>query len=116
MAGRRRKAVRIAREKGHFIKEWRRHRGLTQEQLAERIDTSASAISQLETGKQSYTQRILEDIALALNTEPASLLAEDPARQDEIWQLLEKIRRLPPATRRQAIAILETFAMTGTNQ
>lgn len=95
----------------HFLREWRKYRGLTQEQLGERVDVSGSNISLLENGKQNYTQRILEEIALALNTEPACLLAEDPTAQDGEWQLLAKLRRLSPLERRQALAILDALSL-----
>lgn len=77
---------------------------------------SKANISRIENSETPYTQDVLETLALALNTEPASFLVEDPMSHDEIWQLLQKLRRLPPATRRQAVAILETFTMTGTDQ
>lgn len=116
MAGRRRPRAIPATRKRHFLKEWRRYRGLTQEQLAERIDTSASTISQLETGKQGYTQRTLEELALALATEPASLLAENPADGGDVWRLLERLRQLSPTARRQALTILDALSDTGTDR
>jgi transcriptional regulator with XRE-family HTH domain len=100
------------RRSRHFVRAWRKYRGLTQEQLADRIGVSGSNISLLESGKQNYTQRILEELALALGTSPASLLAEDPADQTGAWQIMEKLRLLSPAERRRAIAILDALART----
>ncbi len=102
------------RRQRHFVRAWRKYRGLTQEQLADRIGVSGSNISLLESGKQNYTQRILEELALALGTSPASLLAEDPADQTGAWQIMEKLRLLSPTARRQAIAILDALARAGT--
>lgn len=96
----------------HHLRAWRKYRGLTQEQLADRIGMSGSNISLLESGKQNYTQRILDELALALSTSPASLLTEDPGDQTEMRKIVDKLQRLSPATRRQAIAILDALART----
>jgi transcriptional regulator with XRE-family HTH domain len=101
----------------HFIKEWRKARGLTQEQLAERIGVAVSTISQLETMKQGYSQPTLEAIADALNCEPADLLMRKPPSKnsddpsDGIWSIWET---LDPPAKIQAVKILETFKKTGT--
>lgn len=95
----------------HFIKEWRKFRGLTQEQLAERIGVAVSSISQLETMKQGYSQPTLEAIADALDCEPADLLMRNPTQPEAIWSIWETLDQ--PA-KNQAIQILETFRKTGT--
>lgn len=101
----------------HFIKEWRKHRGMTQERLAERIGVAVSSISQLETMKQGYSQPTLEAIADALGCEPADLLMRKPPSKDDpdpnngIWSIWENLDQ--PA-KKQAIEILETFRKTGT--
>lgn len=95
----------------HFIKEWRKFRGLTQEQLAERIGVAVSTISQLETMKQGYSQPTLEAIADALGCEPADLLMRNPGQPNEIWSIWET---LDQPQKIQAVRILETFKKTGT--
>jgi transcriptional regulator with XRE-family HTH domain len=72
-----------------FLKEWRTHRGLTQEQLAERVGMSVSNISQLEQGRQGYSQEGLEALADALQCDPGQLLMVDPSRSDAIWSIWE---------------------------
>lgn len=62
----------------HYIREWRKFRSLTQERLAERTPYSTGAISQLETGRTSYTQGILEALASALDCQPGDLLSRNP--------------------------------------
>lgn len=49
------------------IKVWREHRGLTQQQLAERAGISPAYLSQLETGKRVGSKGVLLAIAHALN-------------------------------------------------
>ena len=62
----------------HFVKEWRAHRGMTQEELAAAADITHGAISQLENGKVSYTQPTIEALATALNCEPRDLIGRPP--------------------------------------
>lgn len=72
----------MARKKNQpwFLKEWREHRGLTQERLGELAGRSKAYISQLENGSRAYTQETLEKLAAALECKPGDLLlwAPDP--------------------------------------
>lgn len=64
----------------HFIREWRKHRDLTLEQLAERIEVTAGALSQLERGQVNYTQPMLEALAVELRTTPGALVSWPPEK------------------------------------
>lgn len=89
-----------------FIKEWRKHRGLTQEQLAERLGLTQATIARIERGEISYTQPVLEAMADALRCEPADLIMRDPTHHGSIWSIWDQI----PATERdQAAKVLQTF-------
>jgi transcriptional regulator with XRE-family HTH domain len=70
-----------------YIRKWRQHRQLTLEQLADRVGVTAAAISLLERGLIGYTQKTLEAIAEALQTDPASLLMRDPTDAEAIWSM-----------------------------
>jgi transcriptional regulator with XRE-family HTH domain len=96
----------------HFIKQWRKFRHLTQEQLAGRIDVTAGAISQLESGRIGYTQATLEALAEALSCSPGDLLNVDPTREQAIWSIWET---LDTATRNQVVDIAKTFRKTGSD-
>lgn len=74
----------------HFIKEWRLHRGLTMDRLADRLDISKATLSRVESGKQPYTQDTLEALADALSCEPADLIMRDPTAPGAIWSLWER--------------------------
>jgi len=91
-----------------YLKEWRKHRGLTQDQLAERIETSKGYISDLERGVRRYNQDLLEALADALNCGPADLLMRDPSREDAIWSIWDQAK---PGERQQIVAVVR--AMTG---
>lgn len=58
----------------HPIRAWREHRGLTQIELAERVDTNKVYLSQIETGKRPAGRKILARLATALNVPMADLM------------------------------------------
>lgn len=72
-----------AKRRRHFIKEWRKFRGFTQEQLAELLKTTKASISRIEGLEQGYTQDFLDACADALGTHPGTLLMRPPSAADE---------------------------------
>jgi transcriptional regulator with XRE-family HTH domain len=92
-----------------YLREWRKHRGITQDQLADRLDVDRSIISKIETGKLDYHQHFLEAAADALMCEPADLLVRDPTAPDAIWSIWD---RIPPADQPKARAVLQAFTNT----
>ena len=94
-----------------FIRPWREHRGLTLEQLAERIGTTHATLSRIERGLQPYSQPMLEAIAEGLSTDPASLLMRNPADPEGIWSVWDNAK---PGERRQIVEIAKTLIKTGT--
>lgn len=95
----------------HFIKQWRKHRGLSQEQLAERIGMNRAYLSKIESGKRRYDQPFLEAAAEVLRCEPADLIMRDPTDPDGIWSIWEQLR---PVERAQVVEIAKTLKRTGT--
>lgn len=94
-----------------FFKEWRIFRGLSQEQLADRLDTSVASISRIESGTQPYTQDVLEALAEALRTDPASLLMRNPDDPEAIWSIWDNAK---PGERKMIVDIARTVTKTGT--
>lgn len=87
-----------------FFRQWRKHKGLTLEVLAERLGVTAGALSQLERGEVNYTQPMLEALADALNCEPADLLMRDPLEPESPWSIWNQLK---PVQREQAIGMLK---------
>jgi transcriptional regulator with XRE-family HTH domain len=90
----------------HFIREWRKHRGLTLEQLAERIGMTHQNLGKIERGKVPYNQVLLELLADVLRCEPVDLIIRDPSAPEAIWSIWEQ---LEPQARRQVSEIAQTF-------
>ena len=98
-----------------FIRQWRQHRNLTLEQLANRVDMVPSHLSMLQRGLRGYTQETLEAIAEALQTDVASLLMRDPTDPDAIWSVWEQAAQAKPDERRRIAEVVKTLLRTGTS-
>lgn len=94
-----------------FLREWRKHRGLTQDQLAERASLSKPFISQLERGERQYTQEVLERLAGVLQTDAPSLIMRDPTDPEGIWSVWDD---LSVPQRRQGVELLRVIKGTKT--
>lgn len=95
-----------------FLKEWRKHRQLTQEQLADRVGWSVGNVSQLEAGKQGYSDEGLALLADALNCTPGQILEVDPTNDQAIWSLWERAK---PGQRQTLLEVAREMVLkTGT--
>lgn len=72
----------------HFIKDWRKFRGMTQGGVAAKLDTTKASISRIELGEQPYTQDSLEGLANALNCSVSDLLTRHPKMKPE-WSIFD---------------------------
>jgi transcriptional regulator with XRE-family HTH domain len=91
-----------------FIREWREHRGLSQQQLADRLDTNKGAISKYENGKTRLDMVILADLAYALNVNEEDLFHHpDEPSADAL------LRDAPASLRASTLAFIETLKRTG---
>lgn len=73
---------------------------------------TAQSIGRIETGKQPYTQAVLEGLAEALNCTAADLIMRDPTDSEAPWSIWES---LPPTARVQAVEMLKVIKRTATN-
>jgi transcriptional regulator with XRE-family HTH domain len=95
----------------HFIRPWRRHRGLTLEQLAERIGMSHQNLGKIERFRVPYNQELLEALAIELRCAPADLITRDPTDPEGLWSIIDGLK---PAERRQAIRLIAALKASGT--
>lgn len=95
----------------HFIKQWRKFRGYTQVQLAERIGIDKTYLSKIEGNKRRYDQPFLEAAAEVLRCAPADLIMRDPSDPEGLWTIYDS---LTPVERRQVVEIAKTIKRTGT--
>ena len=81
-------------EIGQRIRKFRRARGLSQEQLAERVGISITHMSHIETGNTKLSLSVFVDIASALEVQADALLYDQPldsisTAANEIGDVLE---------------------------
>lgn len=101
-----------------YLKEWRKHCGLTQEQVVNRLaalddpnmPATAASLSRLENRKQQYSERILEALADIYGCEPGELIGRDPTKEGLV---IDMVRRLDERRQAQIAAFIK--ALDGTN-
>ena len=105
-----RKVFRMTKHNRRFrqihLRAWRDFRGLSQETLAARVNSTAATISRLENGRQPYTQPLLEALAEALDCNPADIIMRPPGASTSLDRAIEG---LSDAQRRQAEAIIRAL-------
>jgi len=92
-----------------FLREWREHRGISQEKLAAMVGWTQGQISQLELNKVDYTATGLEALAAALECDVRDLLFRRPTDAEGLADIVEAI---PEAERGRALEIMKTFKRT----
>ena len=96
----------------NYLKAWREFRGLTQEQLADKVGTDKAVISLLENEKRPLSSTWLRKFATALETRPGHILDTDPAALDN--DIIDIWTRIDTTDREQAARVLRSFVKSGT--
>lgn len=91
------------------IAELRDRKGLSQEDLAERVGLTTASVSRIETNKQNTSFDKLERIADALEVHVFQLFETKSLSADHL-DLLAEIAKLDPADWRKAANIIRAFA------
>lgn len=103
---------RMDKRPANYLRAWREFRQMSQDDLAQKLDTAKGVISLLENGKRPLSDKWLRRLAEVLETRPGHILDVDPHELDndivDIWTSLSKDDRA------QAARILRTFVRTGT--
>jgi len=99
----------------HFLKAWREHAGLTQDEAIAAlaaVGTSLSkpSISRLENGHQPYSEPILLALSAVYQSSPAELIGRDPAGGRSLDSL---VASLPPQERARLLAAIRAFVTAG---
>lgn len=97
----------------NYLRAWRVFRGLTQEQLADRVDTNPNMIGYLESGERGLSAKWLRRLAPALDTTPGMILDHDPSTLDS--DIIDIWAHAGSREKRQLADIAKTILRTGTN-
>lgn len=99
-----------------FIREWRKHRGLSLEQAVERLDLEANfpysvaQLSRVERSQTPYAQDLLEALATIYRCEPGDLLIRDPSASEAIWSIWDQLK---PTQRAALVEIGQSIKKAG---
>lgn len=87
----------IKKSIGKRIKELRKVRHLSQEQLAEMVEINQNALSYIETGENFFSAETLEKLITALQVEPSELFEVQHLQKDEelIEEIVQMLRENP---------------------
>lgn len=88
------------------IKAWRKHRNLSQIQLADRVGITQGALSDLENGRFAYTQTMLEALADGLNCQPWDLIWRPPGAADSLREVIEA---MDADEQKRALAVVQAL-------
>ena len=97
---------------GQRIKEYRKKRGMTQEELAEAMFTRKSTISDYENDKIDFKISVLRELARVLGTSVTYLAEENAVNiEDEIMQMAMVLQQIKSSElRKAAIAQVKVLA------
>lgn len=59
----------------HYLREWRKERGLTQKQLAKKIDMDETVICRFESGARGVSLEIMLELFKALDVTPGQFFS-----------------------------------------
>ena len=94
---------------GKKIRKYRKERGMTQEELAEKLDLSINYVGALERAEKNLTVTNLINIANALNVTADMLLCDEIRTGYKIKSsmITEKIEKLSPSDRDKIMQMLD---------
>lgn len=93
-----------------YLKEWREKAGLTQEQLADRIDTTKGTISRWENDKaKSKEHRAPSDDALTALAEALDIEKQDLFRDPERPSIDALLRMVPDSKQLEIIEVVKVL-------
>lgn len=72
------------------IKELRKQRGMTQEQLAEALDTSNGMVSMLEKGERRLNTDWLEKLCSALSCSPSDIYGGEKTKEQALSDVINE--------------------------
>jgi transcriptional regulator with XRE-family HTH domain len=95
---------------GRELRRVRGEKGLTQAELAQRVDLGRTSIVNIENGLQRVHLHTFLEIARALQTNPAELLPQEP---EEVLAVAPHVATLPAPERDWVMKVVSTGSKAG---
>jgi len=104
----------VTQKIGKSLQKQRKHKGLTQEQLAERIGISPHYLSAVERGINQLSYEILVQAINVLGCSADDIFGEviDHALPTKVCELGDRLEGLEAAEKARILAVLETLIDT----
>lgn len=90
----------------NFLRQWRKHRGLTLETVGAEVGMTGPNLGRVEKGEIPYSQDLLEQLADLYGCEIADLLVRDPTDPEGMWSIWDRAK---PAQRNQIAAVAKAL-------
>lgn len=90
----------------HYLKEWRKYRRLTQDQLAGRVDVSRGLIAQYESGTTKIPEDMIYALANALQCDSWDLFRVNPLKEGDVVDITDELRGLSASERSEALGYI----------
>lgn len=96
---------------GKRIQQYRKAKGLTQEQLAEKLDISTNHLSAIERGVYGVKLEMLVRIINLLGCSADDLLVDvvDAGYKTQASHLADKLEHISPSERKRILDVVETL-------
>jgi transcriptional regulator with XRE-family HTH domain len=99
--------LRSARPIRTYFKEWREWKGWTQQEVADRLETTTATVSRIENGARDWSKGYVEAFAHVIGCDdPADPITRPPDGPDPIMKLL---RSASPEKQAEALRIVEAL-------
>lgn len=101
----------LAQRLGHSIARHRKARGLTQEELSERLSIDPKSMARIERGAVLPSLQRMFEMSEALNVPVTQLLGETSPRDNDLVDWLgQRLQRLPDEDRSRILDLIERLA------
>lgn len=92
-----------------YLREWRKHRRMSQEEACQRLDIKQGTLSKIERGELPYNQDFLEQAAQAYGCDASDLLAINPLQVDSLRAVFSELQSAPEPLQRQALSVISAL-------
>ena len=98
-----------------YFREWREWKNFTQQELADRMDTTAATVSRIETGERDWSKGYLEAFSFVIGCpNVVDPISRPPPAHGQKPSIDELIKNAPLETQKQILLVVEALLKTGT--
>lgn len=96
-------------ERPVYIREWRKYKKMTQQEVADRLDMQQGTISKIEKREYPINLDFLEKLAFVFGIDVADLLTVNPLKPDAPKLVYSQMRKASTETQKTVMSIVEAL-------